>query len=101
MDGSCKGNDAKNSKAGIGLYWGDNQPWNISKTLSKDQKDVLTNNKAELRAAIRAVEIACEHNIEHLIINSDSKYVVSGITEWIYKWQKNNWIRIRIRIVYW
>jgi ribonuclease HI len=24
-------------------------------------------------------------------IVSDSKYVILGITEWIYNWQKNNW----------
>ena len=91
IDGSCKGNGTKNSKAGIGVYWGDNHPWNVSNTLSQDQNDALTNNKAELRATIRALEIACEHKLDQLIINSDSKYVVLGITEWIYKWQKNNW----------
>ena len=81
IDGSCKGNGTKNSKAGIGVCWGDNHPWNISNILSQVQNDALTNNKAELRAAIRALEITCENKLDQLIINSDSKYVVLGITE--------------------
>ena len=28
------------------------------------------------------------YNVE---IVSDSKYVILGITEWIFNWQKNNW----------
>ena len=91
IDGSCVGNGANNAKAGIGLFWGDNHPWNISKSLNQEDGEILTNNKAELRAAIRAVEIAREHKLSDLVINSDSKYVVLGITEWINQWQKNNW----------
>ena len=53
--------------------------------------EVATNNKAELRAAIKAVEIACENGVNRLMINSDSKFVVMGITQWILKWTKNNW----------
>ena len=78
IDGSCKSNGTKNSKAGIGIYWGDNHRWNVSNTLSQDQNDALTNNKTELRAATRALEIACEHKLDQLIINSDSKFVCVG-----------------------
>ena len=91
IDGSCVGNGSNNAKAGIGLFWGDNHPWNISNALTQEHGEILTNNKAELRAAIRAVEIAREHNLDKLVINSDSKYVVLGITQWINQWLKNNW----------
>ena len=91
IDGSSVGNGSNKAKAGIGLFWGDNHPWNISNALAQEDGEMLTNNKAELRAAIRAVEIAREHRLDKLVINSDSKYVVLGITEWINQWQKNNW----------
>jgi ribonuclease HI len=52
-----------------------------------------TNNQMELTAPIEALkyirsDISDSVNIE---IFSDSKYVILGITEWIFNWQKNNW----------
>ena len=91
IDGSCVGNGSNGAKAGKGLFWGDNHPWNISNALAQEDGEVLTNNKGELRAAIRAVEITREHNVGRLEINSDSKYVVLGITQWIRQWQRNSW----------
>ena len=35
--------------------------------------------------------MACENGVNRLMINSDSKYVVMGITQWILKWTKDNW----------
>ena len=64
IDGSCVGNGSNNAKAGIGLFWGDNHPWNISNALVQEDREILTNNRAELRAAIRAVEIAREHKLD-------------------------------------
>jgi ribonuclease HI len=35
-----------------------------------------------------------KNNLSHGVdieIVSDSKYVILGITEWIFNWQKNNW----------
>lgn len=89
IDGSCKGNGTDSAKAGIGLFWGDSHAWNCSYTLSADEAH--TSNKAELRAAIKALEIAHDNRIERLIIISDSKYVVSGATQWVYQWSKNGW----------
>jgi ribonuclease HI len=55
--------------------------------------EYATNNQMELIAAIEALKyISMEHlNSENLEIVSDSKYVILGITEWIFAWQKNNW----------
>tara|TARA_B110000263_G_scaffold216657_1_gene202310 strand:+ start:57 stop:482 length:426 start_codon:yes stop_codon:yes gene_type:complete len=48
-----------------------------------------TNNKMELMAPINALKkIDKGKKVE---IYTDSKYVKLGITEWIYKWTKNNW----------
>jgi ribonuclease HI len=52
-----------------------------------------TNNQMELTAPTEALKYLKTHfshgvNVE---IISDSKYVILGITEWIFNWQKNNW----------
>ena len=54
-------------------------------------EDGPTNNKAELRAAIKAIQIGHENNVENLEIHSDSKYVILGVTQWSNQWVKNGW----------
>jgi len=52
-----------------------------------------TNNQMELTAPIEALKYI-KNNLSHGVdveIISDSKYVILGITEWIFNWQKNNW----------
>jgi ribonuclease HI len=55
-----------------------------------------TNNQMELTAPIEALKylrknLARQDLAERIDIFSDSKYVILGITEWIFNWQKNNW----------
>jgi ribonuclease HI len=52
-----------------------------------------TNNQMELTAPIEALKHLKNKfsNIKYIEIVSDSKYVILGITEWIFNWQKNNW----------
>ncbi|NQV88186.1 MAG: ribonuclease HI [Parcubacteria group bacterium] len=50
-----------------------------------------TNNRMELQAAISALQIIKEKNSD-VSIYTDSKYVVNGITEWVYSWEKRNWV---------
>jgi ribonuclease HI len=48
-----------------------------------------TNNRMELTAVIeglRALNRSCE-----VEINTDSKYVMQGINEWIANWKRNGW----------
>jgi len=49
-----------------------------------------TNNRMELSGAILALEEIKNRN-EDIIVYTDSKYLINGITKWIYGWQKNNW----------
>jgi len=92
-DGSCFRNNTeyKKRKAGIGVYWGKNDPRNISKSLPEEYKK--TNNVAELLAISHALDgiknEECKHSDYH--IYSDSKYSINSITKWIYQWKKNNW----------
>ena len=76
------------TKGGFGVYWGADHPWNGSYTIPPE--DGPTNNKAELRAAIKAIEVAQENCIGKLTINSDSKYVISGVTQWSDTWYNKN-----------
>ena len=53
--------------------------------------EFTTNNRMELTAVIQALSII--HNSGFLIqIYSDSRYLINGITDWIFSWQKNGWI---------
>ncbi|KAK0730255.1 hypothetical protein B0H67DRAFT_452205, partial [Lasiosphaeris hirsuta] len=47
-----------------------------------------TNNHAELRAAIAALEFRCwwGEGWERIVIATDSKYVADGATAWLLSW---------------
>jgi ribonuclease HI len=82
-DGSCLKNPGNGGWAAI---------ININdeiKKISGSVKDT-TNNKMELMAPIKALqEINEQQPIE---IYTDSQYVKLGITDWVHKWIKNNWL---------
>ena len=82
-DGACKGNPGK---GGWGVVIIDN---NISKELSGSCNNT-TNNIMEITAAIEALSYF--KTCKDILIFTDSKYVLLGITEWIYNWKKNNWL---------
>tara|TARA_Y100000992_G_scaffold278275_1_gene223688 strand:+ start:39 stop:461 length:423 start_codon:yes stop_codon:yes gene_type:complete len=81
-DGSCLGNPGNGGWAAI-IINGD------KKTHIQGSKKNTTNNQMELLAPIKALKkIPKKSNVQ---IFTDSKYVKSGITEWIHNWKKNGW----------
>ena len=81
-DGSCLGNPGNGGWAAIIID--DNKKIQI-----KGSKKDTTNNQMELLAPIKALKkIPKGSNVQ---IFTDSKYVKSGITEWIHNWKKNGW----------
>ena len=81
-DGSCLENPGKGGWAAIII---DDE----KKTQIKGSKKNTTNNQMELIAPIQALKkIPKGSNVQ---IFTDSKYVKSGITEWIHNWKKNGW----------
>jgi ribonuclease HI len=52
-----------------------------------------TNNQMELTGPIEALKHIKNKfsNVSGIEVVSDSKYVILGITEWIFNWQENNW----------
>ena len=52
-------------------------------------ESLTTNNKMEMTACIKALEILPERS--SVTIFTDSKYIINGITGWIRGWKRNNW----------
>lgn len=77
----------KNELGGIGVYWGADDPRNLSEHLGGTQ----TNNSAEIHAAIRALKQAKEKGVTELTVKSDSQYFVDAASSWIAGWKKNDW----------
>ncbi|XP_071323772.1 ribonuclease H1 isoform X4 [Trachinotus anak] len=86
-DGCCSANGKSGARAGIGVYWGHNHPLNVADRLPGRQ----TNQRAELQAACRALEQAKEMNIKKLVLYTDSKFTINGVTSWIKNWKLNGW----------
>lgn len=87
VDGSCFFNGTKYAKGGIGIYFKPNDSRNFSSPLH----GVQTNNRAELMAVYKAINLSSPSKI--LKIYSDSKYIIGTFTTWSHKWIKNNWIK--------
>ena len=81
-DGSCLENPGNGEWAAIIIDDG-------KKTQIKGSKKNTTNNQMELLAPIQALKKIPKGS--QVQIFTDSKYVKSGITEWIHNWKKNGW----------
>ncbi|MEN9719146.1 MAG: ribonuclease [Pseudomonadota bacterium] len=81
-DGACKGNPGPGGW-GVVLRMGHHE-----KELS-GHDGATTNNRMELTAVIRALGALNQPCEVHL--HTDSRYVIDGITKWIFGWQKNGW----------
>ncbi|KAF2660240.1 ribonuclease H-like protein [Lophiostoma macrostomum CBS 122681] len=80
-DGSSRGNGKLGAYAGIGVYFGPQDPRNIADPL---EGETQTNQRAELTAIQRAVDIApIDRDVR---IYSDSNYAIKCCTEWWPKW---------------
>lgn len=81
-DGACKGNPGPGGWGAI-LRMGEHE-----KELSGGEPET-TNNRMELMAAImalRALKQPCT-----VSLHTDSKYVIDGITSWVFGWLRNGW----------
>ncbi len=82
-DGACSGNPGKGGWGAILVY-------------NKHEKEIsgceaqTTNNRMELTAVIKALELLTEPC--EVTLTTDSKYVCDAINlKWVYGWQKNGW----------
>ncbi|GGD56141.1 ribonuclease HI [Croceicoccus mobilis] len=81
-DGACKGNPGPGG-------------WGAILRKGETEKEMhgceveTTNNRMELTAVIRALQ-ALKRPC-HVELYTDSKYVIDGITKWVFGWQKKGW----------
>ncbi|MBT0669468.1 ribonuclease HI [Novosphingobium profundi] len=82
-DGACKGNPGPGG-------------WGVLLRMGEHEKEMAgseaqtTNNRMEMTAVIKALEALnqpCE-----ITLYTDSKYVIDGITKWVFGWQKKGWV---------
>lgn len=81
-DGACKGNPGKGGW-GVLLRAGEHE-----RELSGSDP-ATTNNRMEMTAVLRALEALkgpCE-----VRLHTDSRYVIDGMTKWIFGWIKKGW----------
>ncbi len=81
-DGACRGNPGVGGWGAV-LYYDKHK-----KTLHGGERDT-TNNRMELTATIKA--LAALKQSCKIDLTTDSKYVKTGITEWMINWKKRNW----------
>ena len=81
-DGACRGNPGK---GGWGVMIRSN---GLEESLYGGNIST-TNNIMELTAAIKALEYIPENS--NVVLTTDSKYVMQGITEWIKNWKIRDW----------
>lgn len=84
-DGSALGNGKKGSIAGVGVFFGPNDKRNVSEALATTSEE-QTNQRAELTAAKRALEITPLN--KSVQIYTDSKYTIDCVTNWYKGWEK-------------
>lgn len=87
-DGACSGNPGR-SGSGLAIYEEGKKP-----VLFYGAADEIgTNNTAELKALLRALELAAETLHKPVAILSDSKYSIECVVNWAYGWKAKGWTK--------
>ena len=81
-DGACRGNPGPGGWGAL-LVSGRHR-----KTMHGGEYET-TNNRMELTAAIEALNVLKRPST--VVLHTDSKYVMHGVTEWMANWKKRGW----------
>ena len=89
-DGSCRGNGKEDNFGGFGVVILDDN----GKFLSCYQKNSTntTNNREEIKAILFAL-LRYGKNRPVVTVCSDSAYCVNTLTQWMFGWAHNNWLK--------
>lgn len=106
VDGACRGNGGPGARSGIGVFVHKNSSMNHASVISTPYTH--TSQRAELYAGLQGLRVAKaikesnprprDRNINapgpyrklrRVVIKADSKYVVSGMTDWTCRWERN------------
>ncbi|HPI39783.1 MAG TPA: ribonuclease HI [Pseudobdellovibrionaceae bacterium] len=87
-DGACSGNPGPGGWGAI-IYIDNKEVIELG---SGDSR--TTNNKMEMTALIEALKFIGPKNLSSLglTIFTDSKYLIHGMTQWIFQWKRNTWM---------
>jgi len=89
-DGASKGNPGPGG-------WGAVVVFNGHVIELGDRENHTTNNKMELMAAVdalntlNALSVTENFSGQEILLHTDSRYVINGITKWISAWKKRDW----------
>ena len=84
-DGASKGNPGPGGYGAVVVF-----PEGKVKELGGFEKNT-TNNRMELMGAVKALEQISSQPATLTTVYTDSKYLINGMTGWIFSWQKNGW----------
>jgi ribonuclease HI len=88
-DGSCRNNGEETAQAGSGIWYGENDPRNKALRVPGQMQ---SNQAGELYAILHVVKTTPQE--EALLIKTDSKYVINGLTRHLQQWENNGWIGV-------
>ena len=103
-DGGCRGNGQQGAfgAAAALVYNEKTRYWYRAHKLDPDDDEVPTNQRAEIKGIVFALQLALERINEeldgeevNLTIRTDSGYAVNAMTIWTYTWMNNGWINSR------
>lgn len=81
-DGACSGNPGPGGWGAVLIYGGSEKEMNGGEAAT-------TNNRMEMMAAIMSLESLKERC--EVLLHTDSKYVMDGLTQWMPNWKKRGW----------
>lgn len=95
-DGACIGQGSSTDTnsvwyGGVGVWFGEGDPRNISEPLAATADRMSTNNRAELTAVLRVFQWMLESRTSPVLIFTDSTYAQKVATDWLYKWRDAGW----------
>ena len=84
------------ARAAAGIFFGEDSAYNKNVLLTEG---LATNQVAELRSGILALYQVLEvremelwkESLRQVVIKADSECLVKGMTEWVFKWEKNSY----------
>ena len=102
VKGCCRGNGQASSRGSIGVFFHERTRLNRSLKV----EEARTSQRADLLAAIRALKIAVVvrtkyagrpgplgpwRKLRRVVVKTNSRYVIDGMTVWMAKWEGNGW----------
>jgi ribonuclease HI len=106
VDGGCRNNGRPDARASIGVFFAPDSEENFASVLSFSDPRLHTSQTAELNACQYALDAALHifekrviENISEIrgtltqvVIKTDSEHLYLGMTERVFKWEKNGWL---------